>query len=298
MPTLYNRIQGRNLDRLAALSDGIFAVAMTLLVLDLHLPTAAQVHGERELLAALAALGPQWITYGMSFLTLGIFWAGQQTQLNHFAEGTRDLTWIHLGFLFAVTLLPLSTRLLAEFFAYRAALGIYWLNILVLGAMLFWSWSYATRANLVKADTPEEVKGSICRRIVIAQSLYAAGAALCFIHTWLSIAAIVLVQLNYALAPRLWGRKQALSGFRAGYQRTTPRLVSGFFLYGRGACLPVEGRMETAGLNALAMMRLGSFRLMHSGARDGLGFLLIGLVAIGVAVWVVARAERKEPAKN
>jgi uncharacterized membrane protein len=209
MPTLYNRIQGRNLDRLAALSDGIFAFAMTLLVLDLHLPTAAQVHGEGELLRALAALGPQWITYGMSFLTLGIFWAGQQTQLNHLAEGTRDLTWIHLGFLFAVTLLPLSTRLLTEFFDYRTALGIYWLNIFVLGAMLFWSWSYATRASLVKADTPEEVRNSICRRIVIAQSLYAAGAALCFIHIWLSIGAIVLVQLNYALAPRLWGRKRS-----------------------------------------------------------------------------------------
>ena len=209
MPTLYNRIQGRNLDRLAALSDGIFAFAMTLLVLDLHLPTAAQVHGEGELLRALAALGPQWITYGMSFLTLGIFWAGQQTQLNHLAEGTRDLTWIHLGFLFGVTLLPLSTRLLTEFFDYRTALGIYWLNIFVLGAMLFWSWSYATRASLVKADTPEEVRNSICRRIVIAQSLYAAGAALCFIHIWLSIGAIVLVQLNYALAPRLWGRKRS-----------------------------------------------------------------------------------------
>ena len=112
---MYNRIQGRNLERLAALSDGIFAVAMTLLVLDLHIPSAAQVHGERELSGGLGALGPQWIAYGMSFLTLGIFWAGQQTQLNHFAEGTRDLTWIHLGFLFAVTLLPLSTRLLAEF---------------------------------------------------------------------------------------------------------------------------------------------------------------------------------------
>lgn len=208
MLTLYNRIQGRNLDRLAALSDGIFAVAMTLLVLDLHVPLVAQVHGERELLAALAALGPQWITYGMSFLTLGIFWAGQQTQLNHLAEGSRDLTWIHLGFLFAVTLLPFSTRLLAEYIQFRTALGLYWLNIFVLGAMLFWSWSYATRANLVKADTPEEVRGSICQRIAIAQSLYAAGAALCFIHTWLSIAAIVLVQLNYALAPRLWWRKQ------------------------------------------------------------------------------------------
>ena len=205
MTNLYNRIQGRNLDRLAALSDGIFAVAMTLLVLDLHLPSAAQVHSEGDLLVALGALGPQWVAYLMSFLTLGIFWAGQQTQLNHMSEGTRDLTWIHLGFLLAITLMPLSTRLLAEFITYRSALAIYWLNIFVPGAMLYWSWTHATRANLVKADTPELVRNSICRRILIAQSLYAAGAALCFISTWLSIASIVLVQLNYAIAPRLGG---------------------------------------------------------------------------------------------
>ena len=208
MTYLYNRIQGRSLERLAALSDGIFAVAMTLLVLDLHLPTAAQVHSERELLGALCALGPQWLAYLMSFLTLGIFWAGQQTQLNHIGEGTRDLTWIHLGFLFAVTLLPLSTRLLAEFITYRSALLLYWFNILILGAMLYWSWTHAMHAGLVKDDTPEEVRASICRRILIAQSLYAAGAALCVINTWVSIGAIVLVQLNYALAPRLWWRKK------------------------------------------------------------------------------------------
>jgi|HubBroStandDraft_1064217.scaffolds.fasta_scaffold95739_3 uncharacterized membrane protein len=200
-PTLYNRIQGRNLERLAALSDGIFAVAMTLLVLDLHIPTASQVHGERELLAALCAMGPQWLTYGMSFLTLGIFWAGQQTQLNHIGEGTRDLAWIHLGFLFSITLMPLSTRLLGEFIALRLALGIYWLNIAIPGAMLYWSWAHATRAGLIKPDTPEEVHSSICRRIATAQSLYAAGALLCFVNNWLSIAAIVLVQLNYAIAP-------------------------------------------------------------------------------------------------
>lgn len=208
MPTLYNRIQGRNLERLAALSDGIFAVAMTLLVLDLHIPTAAQVHGERELLYALCALGPQWVAYLMSFLTLGIFWAGQQTQLNHIGEGTRDLTWIHLGFLCAITLMPLSTRLLAEFITYRAALGVYWLNILVPGVMLYWSWKYANHAGLVKADTSKEVRASICKRVVIAQSLYAGGAALCVINTWVSIAAIVLVQLYYAIAPRLWRRRE------------------------------------------------------------------------------------------
>jgi uncharacterized membrane protein len=204
MQTLYNKIQGRNVERLAALSDGIFAVAMTLLVLDLHIPTAAQVHSERELCAALAALGPQWIAYGISFITLGIFWAGQQTQLNHIEEGSRDLTWIHLGFLFAITFMPLSTRLLAEFITYRSVLLIYWFNILVPGAMLYWSWAHATHHALIKEDTPQEVRKSICRRILIAQSLYAAGAALCVINTYVSIGAIVLVQLNYAIAPRLW----------------------------------------------------------------------------------------------
>jgi uncharacterized membrane protein len=166
------------------------------------------VHSERELLAVLGNLGPQWIAYAMSFLTLGIFWAGQQTQLNYIGEGTRDLTWIHLGFLFAITGMPLSTRLLAEFITYRVALGIYWLNIFVPGAMLFWSWAYATHANLVKPDTPGEVRNSICRRIAIAQSLYAAGALLCLISTWVSIAGIVLVQLNYAVAPQMWSKKK------------------------------------------------------------------------------------------
>ena len=57
MATLYNQIQGRSLERLAALSDGIFAVAMTLLVLDLHIPLAEGIHSEAELAACLGAHG-------------------------------------------------------------------------------------------------------------------------------------------------------------------------------------------------------------------------------------------------
>jgi uncharacterized membrane protein len=205
MPALYNAIQGRSLERLAALSDGIFAVAMTLLVLDIHIPPAESIHSEAQLLHALAALSPQWIAYGMSFLTLGIFWAGQQTQLNHIREGSRDLTWIHLIFLFTITAMPLTTRLLAEFIEYRAALVCYWVNILLPGVILYWSWTHASRHNLVKEDTPAEVQGAICRRILIAQGLYAIGALLCIFSNYASIAFIVLIQLNYAFAPR-WGK--------------------------------------------------------------------------------------------
>lgn len=56
--------------------------------------------------------------------------------------------------------------------------------------------------------------------------------------------------------------------------------------------------MGTAALSGLAMIRLGAFRLTHSGASDGLGFLMIGLAAIGVAIWAIARSERKETAKG
>jgi uncharacterized membrane protein len=204
--TLYNAIQGRSLERLSALSDGIFAVAMTLLVLDIHIPAHEAIHSEAELCRTLTAMAPQWIAYLMSFLTLGIFWAGQQTQLNHIREGSRDLTWIHLGFLFTITLMPLTTRLLAEFITYRSALVLYWLNILLPGAMLYWSWSHVVHHELVKEDTAAEVRGAICRRVLIAQSLYAFGALLCIFSNYASISFIVLVQLNYAIAPRIGKR--------------------------------------------------------------------------------------------
>jgi uncharacterized membrane protein len=203
MPTLYNKIQGQSLERLAALSDGIFAVAMTLLVLDLHVPIKGAVHSEGQLQTALLALAPQFIAYLMSCLTLGIFWAGQQTQLNHIARGSRDLTWIHIAFLFTVSVLPFSTRLLAEFIGFRTALLLYWLNIFALGAILYTSWWYAAKADLLKDDVAPEIRRAVRRRIVIAQALYAFGAALCFFNTYWSIGFIVLVQLNYAIAPRL-----------------------------------------------------------------------------------------------
>lgn len=203
MSASYHQIAGRSMERLAALSDGIFAVAMTLLVLDLRVPVAAAVHSEHDLARALAALSPQLVAYLMSFLTLGIFWVGQQTQLNHLTRSNRHLSWIHVAFLFAVTLTPFSTTLLADFIRYRMALLVYWGNILLLGVVLYSSWGYAIRAGLVKDDIPPEVPAAICRRILLAQSLYAFGTLLSIFDTYWSIGFIVLVQLNYAVAPRI-----------------------------------------------------------------------------------------------
>jgi TMEM175 potassium channel family protein len=206
MHSLYNRVAGQSVERLAALSDGIFAVSMTLLVLDLRVPAHEAIHSERDLWHALVVLSPRLLIFLMSVMTNGIFWVGQQTQLNQFARADRNLAWIHIAFLCLITLTPFTTSLLAEFIRYRMALLVYWFNILLLGLTLLWSWRYATRAHLLTEDTPPEIHQAVVRRILIAQSLYAAGAALCFLNTYYSIAAIVLVQINYAVAPRVcWG---------------------------------------------------------------------------------------------
>jgi TMEM175 potassium channel family protein len=202
MTTSYNWIAGQSAERLAALSDGVFAVAMTLLALDLRAPAAEVIHSERDLWNALLPLAPRLLMYMMSFLTLGIFWVGQQTQLNHLQRSSRSLTWIHLAFLFVVTVTPFSTALLAEHIQYRLALLFYWFNIFLLGTTLYWSWVCAVGSRLVRNDLPPHVSDAIRRRIVIAQSLYAFGALLCVINPYWSIGFIVLVQLNYVIAPR------------------------------------------------------------------------------------------------
>jgi len=200
---MYNRLAGSSIERLAALSDGIFAVAMTLLVLDLHVPASETVHSSGDFGKALCALTPQIVSYLMSFLTLSIFWNGQQVQFNYIDRSDRHFTWIHIAFLFGITLMPFSTKLLSEFITERGALLCYWGNILLLGVILFGGWRYSLRAKHVPEDTVKEIKSIVERRIIVAQSLYALGALLCAINTYVSIGFIVLVQLNFAVAPRI-----------------------------------------------------------------------------------------------
>ncbi len=211
MRTSYNEIAGRSLERMAALSDGVFAIAMTLIVLEIRVPDVSGVRSDGDLWNAVLTLAPRFVTYLLSFLTLGIFWNGQQTQLHRFARADRHLTWIHLAFLAAVALMPFSTSLLAEFIGLRLALVLYWVDLFFLGAILYASWVYARRAGLIREDVAPAVDGAVKRRIVAYQLLYALAVAACFVipavngvpATYWSIGFIVLLQLNSAIAPRI-----------------------------------------------------------------------------------------------
>lgn len=202
-PSFYNEVAGSSIHRLAGLADGIFAVGMTLLVLGLAVPAVDAVKSEGDLLRELGGLLPAVVTYFMSFLTLGIFWVAQQTQLGRLERANRNFTWIHLGFLLAVTLIPFSTLLLARFHWSRVALVEYWLNIFVLGSVLLIAFEYGARAKLFPEADTASIARLTRRRVIGAQTLYLLGMLLCVFDTHWSIAAIVLIQLNYAIAPRI-----------------------------------------------------------------------------------------------
>jgi len=176
---------------------------MTLLVLTLLVPTAMEVRDAGDLFHALLKLMPNLVTYFMSFLTLGIFWVTQETQLSEVERTDRDYTWINLAFLLFVTLVPFSTGLLAGHYQLRLALVEYWLNILVLGALILASAEYAVRAGLFNQANQGTIIRAVRRRVYIAQSLYLLATVLCLIDTRLSIGLIVAIQLNYAIAPRI-----------------------------------------------------------------------------------------------
>jgi uncharacterized membrane protein len=194
---------GTSLQRLAGISDGIFAVSMTLLVLGLAVPLSISHPTEGELWNELMNLGSNVLIYTLSFMTLGIFWVGQSTQMSQLVRSNRHYAWLMLTFLFAVTLLPFSTGVLAHFSNLRVALVEYWLNIVLLGFMLLAAFEYGLRAHLFDAQ-----QGQVARlfrgRVLIAQALYAFATALSILFpTWVSITLIVLIQLNYVIAPRL-----------------------------------------------------------------------------------------------
>jgi uncharacterized membrane protein len=198
MTTAYNELSGRDLERLKTLADGVFAVAMTLLVLDLRLPGGGGSNG--DLWSALGDLGPQLAAYALSFTMLGTFWLAEHTLLRQCDDSDRPLVWGCLAFLFFVTTLPFTASVLADHTDLALAVGLYWLNLAMLGACLGWQLVHAVRAGL---DHERAAFVLVRRRLVLAQALYAVSALLALASPQLAIGALALTQLFFVVSPRL-----------------------------------------------------------------------------------------------
>jgi uncharacterized membrane protein len=118
--------------RIEALTDGIYAVAMTLLVIELKLPPASTLVDQGDFLNAAAALIPKFRSWIISFYVLGIFWFSHNRQFHYLRAVDGKLVWLNLLYLSFVSLLPFSSALAGEYSRMLFSQVIYSLNMTLL----------------------------------------------------------------------------------------------------------------------------------------------------------------------
>lgn len=181
--------------RIETLADGVFAIAMTLLVLDLRVPDVLDGGGA---LGLVARLGPKFLTYALSFANLGVYWVGHHVQFDSIRRADTRLLWINIVFLLLIGLVPFSTALLGSAPRDPWSVQVYGANLVLAGLALLWSWRYATRGRrLVDADLgPERIRlGSV--RSAVGGGVSLLAMALAFVDTRISIVIFGVVPLYF-----------------------------------------------------------------------------------------------------
>ncbi|PYP84143.1 MAG: DUF1211 domain-containing protein [Candidatus Angelobacter sp. Gp1-AA117] len=149
--------------RLEALSDGIFAIVMTLLVLDLKVPDLPRHVAQDELLAHIRELGPYFFSFAFTFILAAVFWFFHHLIFHYVRHVTRPLVWLNVGFLMFVSLLPFSTGMLGRFSFQKVSALFYFGNQFMLAAFMMGQWIYAKRARLINEADPEMQQRIVAR---------------------------------------------------------------------------------------------------------------------------------------
>ena len=171
-------------NRLEALTDAVFAIVMTLLVLEIAVPEIARSSLQAELPQRLVALWPSLLSYVMSFILLGLFWAGHRFAFHYIKRCDTRLIWINIFYLMFIALLPFTTSLHAHYLMEQIPLVIYLINIAVVLIMRFILFTYATgNYRLVDSDIdPRLVKRERLTTLVFSLVLLL-GIGVTFIST-------------------------------------------------------------------------------------------------------------------
>lgn len=139
--------------RIEALTDGVFAIAMTLLVLDLKVDDMSSVASSSELYSILTNQLSGLSTFVISFLLLGSMWAVHSRQFEYIAKSDRHLTMINTIRLLVVVLIPLTTSIAGRYQELVLGRILLPLNFLLLALVSFWQWGYATNPKSKLYDT-------------------------------------------------------------------------------------------------------------------------------------------------
>ena len=183
-------------NRLEALTDGVFAIVMTLLVLELSVPEIAHPSLQAELPRRLLELWPKLYSYVLSFIVLGLLWTLHHRSFHSIKRSDNALVWLNIVFLMFVALIPFSTSLIGDYGTEQLSFAIYATNVLLALAMRLIIWTYATgKYRLVDSDIdPRIVKGQKLRTMVFCLA-FMLVIGISFINVTVAFSVLVLLLL-------------------------------------------------------------------------------------------------------
>jgi uncharacterized membrane protein len=187
----------RDRDRIVNLSDGIFAIAITLLVLDIHVPNVPEHLVASELPGELLSLWPKYLGYFLSFVSISVFWMIHHSIFRPVKAYDRNLLYLNFLFLMVVAFVPFPTALLGEYGDHQLPVAVYAATLAVGRLLLTAIYWYSTRNDrlLAEPQDPARVRFFLVRGLTIpaifllsiAVSFFSVGAA---IWTWFIMIAI------------------------------------------------------------------------------------------------------------
>jgi uncharacterized membrane protein len=151
-----NTENGRALDRIVFFSDAVFAIAITLLVLDIHVPEIPERLVDEQLPGRLLALWPKYLSYVLSFVVILMYWMAHHITFRAIKRYDRTLIWLNSLFLMCIAFLPFPTSLLGEYGDNQLAVAIYAASVAVARLLLTAVWWYASSGHrLIDESFPE-----------------------------------------------------------------------------------------------------------------------------------------------
>jgi TMEM175 potassium channel family protein len=189
--------------RIEAFSDGVFAIAITLLIIEIGVPHV----GRGESLAdALGDLWPSYSAYVLSFVMIGIYWANHHSFFRLFVRTDHYFLLLNVFFLMTIAFLPFPTAVLGEYLddsEHRdTAVRLYALGLLLPAAGWFVVWLYARSRELVDDRLAPEYTRFLTMQYALSNALYAVALLISFIDAWAALVIVVGLTFLYLLPPR------------------------------------------------------------------------------------------------
>jgi len=149
----------RLLERLTGLADGIFAFAMTLLVVNLGYLGGNAAGSSPNIAAMIVSRIADFRSYIISFILLANFWVIHNNYFEHIRKSDAKMVWINLLLLMAISVLPYSTSIIGDYPLDAGAQLFFGFNVLIISALFFWNWTYVVGHHLVEPDlNPGHIK--------------------------------------------------------------------------------------------------------------------------------------------